>query len=286
MPTNAEIKALINTRVRAQRSHILNNGVAEILDFIVDNISAGPGGTPGINSVLAQAQALTADRGINIAGFELGVYSGDQQLGLISLSESYIKSFNATGEGQFQTEAEADHVTADVIANFNDGVKLVQIRAFANATTATLTHTADTHEFIGRVLGVGIDDVLAQDQLLTAERELHLNGHIYQIESILGQYPLHVDPVGLQTYIQASDGNMKTKLHLYGGTDGTNAAFFLTSYDGINEIGIVGDAAAETIVHEAANGHTFVGDIIIDGLAGGGTTGLSIDNDGKIIRTP
>lgn len=31
---------------------------------------------------------------------------------------------------------------------------------------------------------------------------------------------------------------------------------------------------------------TFYGDMIVYSLVGGGTTGLSIDNDGKIIRTP
>lgn len=47
--TIEEIKALINTRVRAQKSHILSDGVANILDEMVDSLVARVGPTPPIS---------------------------------------------------------------------------------------------------------------------------------------------------------------------------------------------------------------------------------------------
>ena len=90
MPTNAEIKAAIDLIIRQPHNHILTGAVADILDDIVDNISAGPGGTPGIDDVLAEAQDLTADRTIalNAKSFNIQGPVGGPAFEIIPSSET------------------------------------------------------------------------------------------------------------------------------------------------------------------------------------------------------
>lgn len=155
MPTNAEIKALINTRVRAQRSHILNNGVAEILDFMVDNIAAGGGGTPGIDSVLAEAQALTLDRNIHLGGKKLSVFAGDRYFLEIDpdpLNEQVnVRALNGideeVNEAHLIVRTTPTEVTWRMQADFHDGTKRAQIEAEVNNLSANLNHQADAHRF-------------------------------------------------------------------------------------------------------------------------------------------
>lgn len=208
MPTNAEIKALIDTRVRAQRSHILHDGVAEILDFMVDNIAAGGGGeTPGIDSVLAVGQALTADRTVDLAGNRISFQNGQVgislfgdlsptrpiqiQNGLVDTDlfhiditpnseHSVIKALNTTNvdinTAYFEAQTTENYVNFEIQSNFGGSAKLATIQGHADATESWLEHTADTHIFNGTVQGVGIDDVLAEGQVLTVDRSIGLNG--------------------------------------------------------------------------------------------------------------
>lgn len=76
MPTNAEIHATIDLLIRQPKSSILTNSIADMLDDMVDNIAAGggSGSVAGIDDVLAEAQALTADR--QISGGVLDIASG------------------------------------------------------------------------------------------------------------------------------------------------------------------------------------------------------------------
>jgi hypothetical protein len=65
-----------------------------------------------------------------------------------------LRARNTTGngnQGQVDVQATNTDVTSTIKANFNDGVKLAQIQAFADATTATITHTADTHNINGDI---------------------------------------------------------------------------------------------------------------------------------------
>lgn len=187
MPTNAEIKALIDTRVRAQRSHILHDGVAEILDFMVDNIAAGGGGSQGIDSVLAVGQLLTADRTVNLndwvlrfideeEGYDILVLYREEELGTISMLQSVNNLAGGNYSQLIVSSSETDAITT-LQSRFNADAKTAKIVATSTVTDAIFLYQADTHNFA-------------------------------------------------------------------------------------------------------------TGDMIITDLAGGGTTGLSIDNDGKIIRTP
>ena len=182
MPTNAEIHAAIDLYITAQRSHILNNTVAQVFHDMVDNITAGQGGVPGIDDVLAVGQTLTENRTVNL--------------------------------------------------NNNDVVF----------------------------------------------------SHIY------GEDPeqlLWLLPSGFSAKLMGTDGDARSHIQLIGDL-ATVVTVQIRSDDGTsNESEIVLNGRNSTAQYQAANGHEFAsGDIKITALAGGGTTGLSIDNDGKIIRTP
>lgn len=83
------------------------------------------------------------------------------------------------------------------------------------------------------------------------------------------------DDDGYVFRIQASNGLENTAIVGYGQAD--NKSLELTVYDGVSETGQI----VITPISITNNKDT-----IISNLAGGGITGLSMDNDGKIIRTP
>lgn len=170
MPTNAEIKALINTRVRAQRSHILNNGVAEILDFMVDNIAAGGGGVPGLDDVLAVGQALTEDREIDLAGHTYEYHNGNWYVDIGANFLAYIQNGDNNYLGYYSAHsslirasyqplvgdinAASVEVTADeqegmavLRAIFNQGATEAKIEAIARDGETTFGYGADKHTF-------------------------------------------------------------------------------------------------------------------------------------------
>lgn len=86
MPTIAEIKTLINSRVRGQQSHIMTNGIADILDEIIDGLVSRVGPTPPVSiheAVLNQSgtgapvqTALNSNLEIVWARTSQGIYSG------------------------------------------------------------------------------------------------------------------------------------------------------------------------------------------------------------------
>lgn len=68
---------------------------------------------------------------------------------------SQIRSFRNEDDGNetiLKTTADDTRAEFRAIANFNDGVKEVNIIGLADAATSSLTYTADTHTFIGAVL--------------------------------------------------------------------------------------------------------------------------------------
>lgn len=62
MPTNAEIHAAIDKYITAQRSHILNNTVAQIFHDMVDNIGVGGGGVPTLSDVINEDNSAGGNR--------------------------------------------------------------------------------------------------------------------------------------------------------------------------------------------------------------------------------
>lgn len=67
MPTNAEIHTAIDKYITAQRSHILNNTVAQIFHDMVDNIGLGGGGVPTLAQVLAEGSSAEGDNITDLA---------------------------------------------------------------------------------------------------------------------------------------------------------------------------------------------------------------------------
>lgn len=115
------------------------------------DLAGGGEGSGGIDEVLAEAQALTANRGIDLNGNVLNVVDGVRGLLSVSKQNSYVSAFNDTAGGNsalFDLDVGQTAVNMDIHANFNDGVKSARIQAFADATEATLTHTADKHKFV------------------------------------------------------------------------------------------------------------------------------------------
>lgn len=171
MATNAEIKALIETRVRAQRSHILHDGVAEILDFMVDNIAAGPGGTPGIDDVLAVGQLLTADRELHLNGHAYSFESEEDRYALWvehvgGGATSYMEAFSNTLGGNLSRSyhnAGTEQAYVYMQASFDDEDKLASIKCSALSTVANIEHDADKHTFVR-----GVDEFADNAAALTA----------------------------------------------------------------------------------------------------------------------
>lgn len=87
-----------------------------------------------------------------LAGFDLSVQTAGFIPLYLSISESQILSYNSTGDGnqaRYSAATSATDATSRFDANFNDGVKLARIDAFADASASSITHTADSHIFIG-----------------------------------------------------------------------------------------------------------------------------------------
>jgi len=136
----------------------------------------------------------------------------------------------------------------------------------------------------------GIDDVLAEGQALSENRAVNLAGHFLRV--VDGEnVQMNIDAASFTSVYSAYDGiaDCGVNAQANSSTNNVRAGLFAdVSGLGAGEILIEVDAntGVSTTTHTSGT-HTFAeGDIIISGLAGGGTTGLSIDNDGKIIRTP
>lgn len=181
MPTNAEIKAAIDLIIRQPHNHILTGAVADILDDIVDNITGGPGGTPGIDSVLAEGQVITANRAIDATGFDLtstanshtfnipvsGIFSvigdGNNQMNYIPRGGFSSNISDVTGDikSNFVFEIDATSSTFELQLYFDDN-KAAYIRGHAETGLSTLEGWADEHEwYVGnnKVFEIDIDGV-------------------------------------------------------------------------------------------------------------------------------
>jgi hypothetical protein len=149
MPTNAEIKATIDLLIRQPKSSILTNSIADMLDDIVDNITGGPS---GIDSVLAEAQALTTDREINIGGHELEIVDSANRI-FFYLSEperiSYVQSDDGTAKTFFASYANLVGSTVFFHISSTGGGNVAEIRG--DSITGEIEHTSLSHNFNGLI---------------------------------------------------------------------------------------------------------------------------------------
>lgn len=117
----------------------------------------------GIDDVLAEGQALTTDRTIDLSGFPIHFIdvtsqrarvSIEPQNGIIELAGSTLVGGGNQAALSLASSTVGDLVDFYIVGSFDDGDKVARIYGAANATTATITHTADTHTFNGKdILG-------------------------------------------------------------------------------------------------------------------------------------
>lgn len=158
MPTNAEIKARINRIIRVPKHPVLTNNIASILDDIIDNIAAGPGGTPGIDDVLEAGDEITQDRYIDTNGHTFYIQDGEISEGnpnyqlYISSAQKYLQTFNNTGAGnlgKIGADVSNDSATSTLEASFNGEESRAYVQAVAESGNASLVYSAEKHRFFG-----------------------------------------------------------------------------------------------------------------------------------------
>lgn len=102
---------------------------------------------------------LATDRTVDLNGKNLRFQYNDIDFLKINTTpgdeEATLKAFNITPDGNIsQISAKANDTQAfiNINAQFNDGVKEVEINGFTDDTTASLTYAADSHTFNGNVI--------------------------------------------------------------------------------------------------------------------------------------
>lgn len=120
---------------------------------------------------------------------------------------------------------------------------------------------------------------------ISEDTTVDLNGHEFEFTTPSDdpENPhqlLYFDPDNFNTYLFSNYGQAQGSLTMNSSTDDANLN--LTVSNGANTVGIImtaNDGDGNTITYQSDT-HTF------PIFAGGGTTGASIDDDGKLIRTP
>lgn len=182
-----------------------------------------PGGAVGIDDVLAEEQALTGNRIVDLDGNSLSFdHDGNNMLRLSPLDDNGQSILLSTsggttlGNGSLRFfDNDDDGHGFNIFSQLSEGGNEVSIAA--DATTSTLTYTADSHTFNAPTLFKVTD--LSFDLL-------------------------YIDPVAFNTTVQSNNGTGNSYLSL---DANSSYKFELRSYDGTNETKISGDAIAQTI---------------------------------------
>lgn len=113
-------------------------------------------GGGGATTIYTGDGVLSGNRTIDLDGNSLVIQQSGQtyfSLAPTAGSESvFFQASNFTDDGNTSVmSASTTDTSASLFfnANFNDGAKTAEVYAFADATTSTITHTADTHTFNG-----------------------------------------------------------------------------------------------------------------------------------------
>lgn len=115
-----------------------------------------PGSTPGIDDVLAVGQALTASRQVEMGGYSFAFRVNDDNLfevdgsGKASLLQAHLGVIQS--EVILNADIDDENVRFRLVST--DNVNEVKIEG--NPISDSITHTADTHTFNGKIeLGTG-----------------------------------------------------------------------------------------------------------------------------------
>ncbi len=126
-------------------------------------LKAGFNNNEKLASIIATANTTgstithTADTHTFNAATSFEVNAGVESNLLVTLGQSSLEAFNATGagnKGYFRADGTATDGTATVTAYFNE-TELASIIANANTSGSSITHTADTHTFNGDLVTGG-----------------------------------------------------------------------------------------------------------------------------------
>lgn len=200
------------------------------------------------NSIIHTADEHTFDG-------EISATVSTQEIFKASLGNSYIRAWNDQDDDNsafFEAYTNNTEAGFQSHAIFNNGVKLASIVGLSDASSSSITHTADTHTF-------SVSGSFAVDG---------------------GQTGMALDSANNQAIVAAGDGTGNADLTLVGGAGG-NYTFTLEADDNVNQVTIFGDAVAESITYTAIH-HNFPGlqDFADDAAAAVG--GLAI---GDLYRT-
>jgi len=114
--------------------------------------SAGGGG--GIDDVLAEGQSLTADREVELDGWDWEILNDGRLWAYMKpeTGENYLQSFFDEGDGNNAVVGLVTGTgvaTVSIYGSFNDGDQTASIILTANTTEALAEYKADKHKFLG-----------------------------------------------------------------------------------------------------------------------------------------
>lgn len=157
-------------------------------------------GGGGIDDVLAEAQALTAARVVDLDGNTLEISGGNVGIGvaptvlfqvqsggndLIKISESGTNVFigiSGTNQNGLNGASTGSDASATLYAWYNNEAKSASIQAFANVSTGTLAYVADTHTFTGQAIFNSVQEFADNAAVITGGLA---TGAIYRTGDVL-----------------------------------------------------------------------------------------------------
>lgn len=197
------------------------------------------GGGGGGKNISNADLTMDGDHTLTLDGKVLTIQQGTDALLVIDpvSFNTFIRAFNPIDGDNFawiQTEAHDDHSEFSLEASFDGGAKDASINVFADATTSTLSYTADV-----------------QTMIIPATGSFAVNNGATDLISING--------ASFTSSMTVSDGTASSALLLGGDLVGSNTAFTLFSSDGTSGlVSIISDGGpAQTITLTAANGVIF-----------------------------
>lgn len=234
-----------------------NDGIKEAI--IVGTANA----TESVITHTADIQTFNGDYlgAINHAG-------GDPMLILDDiLFQAFLESHDGTANSEIRLRSKLSGGNVDFFIRSNNGTNQVSI--LGNANSNDITHTADIHSFT-----------------------IPTSGGLFAVQADASDFlriqPTSGDEAVLLRAINTTGGGNVSSFD--GATTATDVSTILkASFNDNAKLAKITSAAnvtTATITYEADTHNFATGDVKITALAGGGTTGLSIDNDGKLIRTP
>lgn len=176
-----------------------------------------------------------------------------------------IQSNDGTASGTIRTKSELGDNDVKFTINSDDGTSN-PVSIVGDGQASSITHTADTHIF-------NIDGVLSKLEVV----ETGLGGQPLLSVGRNNSFILAFDPT--------DDDNLSGIDFTVSPTD-VIFSIVANFNDNVKRAEILGEAdSVSANLSFFADESNFNGDLILADLAGGGLTGASIDNNGKIVRT-